>query len=371
MNTDRSRQAGDELVVAQAQRQVQTFFDELKNGTRNYRTLASLDAQIAQEYRGRCILELLQNAHDALAHADPDDARRISFVLSTDPEPVLLVGNSGGPFRKEDFDGICQLAQSPKDPNESVGNKGLGFRSVLEVSSCPEIWSVAPAGSDTSFVFRFDPDVTEHVAMAARKIDSQGIAAPSPFDPDRLLVDWSPEQLNTYHEHVSDAGIDAICEARMFLSPYLFPLPTKGMPPPEVDELLRGGHATVVRLRLNGGRAGTYHEAMQSVKDQLGKLDARSTLFLHHLETLVIDIDGQRRTLKRTVDSDDKLADHPRTRSQQVRVRSSRPTADGTVTHQFHVWTRVLGGDDEPEQTERIRGVVERLPNRWPDRSGR
>ena len=84
-----SRQTGDDILVAQAQRQLQTFFDELKNGTRNYRTVASLDAQIAQEYRGRCILELLQNAHDALAHAAPNEERRISFVLSTDPEPVL------------------------------------------------------------------------------------------------------------------------------------------------------------------------------------------------------------------------------------------------------------------------------------------
>ena len=205
-----TRRAGDELIVAQAQRQVQTFFDELKNGTHNYRTVASLDAQIAQEYRGRCILELLQNAHDALAHADPEDARRISFVLSTDPEPVLSVGNSGRPFRKEDFDGICQLAQSPKNPNESVGNKGLGFRSVLEVCSCPQICSVAPVEGSTSFVFRFDPNVAGQVAMAAREIERQGIGTRSPFEPDRPLVDWSPEQLNTYREHVSDAGIDAV-----------------------------------------------------------------------------------------------------------------------------------------------------------------
>ena len=50
----------------QAHRQIQTFFDELKNNTRNYQTISSLDEQIAQAYRGRCILELLQNAHDAL-----------------------------------------------------------------------------------------------------------------------------------------------------------------------------------------------------------------------------------------------------------------------------------------------------------------
>ena len=73
VNRSTSRRAGDELIRAQAQRQVQTFFDELKNGTLNYRTIASLDGQIAQAYRGRCILELLQNAHDALANARPDD----------------------------------------------------------------------------------------------------------------------------------------------------------------------------------------------------------------------------------------------------------------------------------------------------------
>ena len=369
MSTDRSsaRQAGDEFVVAKAQREVQTFFDELKNGTSKYRTVASLDAQITQEYRGRCILELLQNAHDALGHANPDEARRISFVLSTDPEPVLSVANSGRPFRKEDLDGICQLAQSPKDPNESVGNKGLGFRSVLEVSSCPEIWSLAPAGSDTSFVFRFDPDVATRVAMAAREIERHGIGARSPFDPDRPLVDWSRDQLTAYRDHVSDAGIDVVCEAKKFLSPYQFPLPIEGMPPPDVDELLRSGHATVVRLRLNGGKMGTHAGAVRSVADQLGNLNAVSTLFLHHLDTLVIDINGDRRILERTIDTDVGIGDHPRTRRQRVRVRSARSTPDDTLTRQFHVWTRRLGGDDEPEETDRIRAVVEDLPSRWPE----
>ena len=123
VNCSKSRKAGNKHIVTQAQRQVQSFFDELKNGTLNYRTIASLGGQIAQEYRGRCILELLQNAHDALADVEHDDPKQISFVLSTSPEPVLLIGNSGHPFHIEDFKGICQLGQSPKDPNKSVGNK--------------------------------------------------------------------------------------------------------------------------------------------------------------------------------------------------------------------------------------------------------
>ena len=274
MNADRPapRKIGNGLIVDQAQSQVQTFFDELKNDMQNYQTIASLSEQIAQAYRGRCILELLQNAHDALAKAGPDDPRLISFVLSTGPEPALLIANSGCPFHTKDFKGICQLGQSPKDPNKSVGNKRLGFRSVLEVSTCPEIWSTAPAGNDPSFVFRFDPSVSDQVAAAAQELEEKGLDAHSPFDPGRLLVDWSPEQLEQYRERLADTGLDGANEARKFLSPYLMPLPVGGALS-DVEKLLSAGHVTVVRLPLDGGRAGTGEEAVLSVMDQLQELD--------------------------------------------------------------------------------------------------
>ena len=361
-----SRKAGDDCIVTQAQSQVQSFFDELKNGTQNYRTIASLSGQIAQEYRGRCILELLQNAHDALANVDHDDPRQISFVLSSSPEPVLLVGNSGHPFRIEDFKGICQLGQSPKNPNKSVGNKGLGFRSVLEVSTCPEIWSTAPLGSDTSFVFRFDPSVSNQVATAAQTLEEQGLNVRSPFNLETPLVDWSQEQLNQYRKRLSDINLNSAYEAKKFLSPYLFPLKIEGVLP-EVEKLLSAGCSTVVRLRLDGGRAGTSEEAVQSVKDQLQELDAQSMVFLSHLEKLVIDIDDERRTLERIVDSDIELSGFQRTRQQRLLVGCSGPAPEDNTTRQFQVWTRIIGGDEDPDQEERIRSVVERLPNRWPE----
>ena len=97
-NPSPTRLAGT-IVREQARRQVRTFLDELRNGTRNDRTVASLGGQVAQEYRGRAILELLQNAHDVLAVAAGDDPRRISFVLRSSPEPELPIANSGRPFR--------------------------------------------------------------------------------------------------------------------------------------------------------------------------------------------------------------------------------------------------------------------------------
>ena len=92
-----SRNAGDRIIIDHAQAQLRTFFDELKNGTSNYKTIANLGSQVAQEYQGRCILELLQNGHDALRNAGTNDQRRITFKLTTSPKPVLMVGNSGTP----------------------------------------------------------------------------------------------------------------------------------------------------------------------------------------------------------------------------------------------------------------------------------
>ena len=361
-----SRQSGDTLVVAQAQRQIQTFFDELKNGTQNYRTIASLDAQIAQAYRGRCILELLQNAHDALAQAPSNDLRQVSFVLRTVPEPVLLIGNTGVPFRTDNFSGLCQLGQSPKDPNQSVGNKGLGFRSVLEVATSPEIWSTPPNGSQTSFVFRFDPSISDQVAAAAMELEANGLDARSPFDHARPLLDWSQEQLSQYRDCIADARIDVPREAREFLSPYLIPLPIPGMPE-EVETLWEQGHVTVVRLPLDGGTAATSADAIQSVKEQMDALDARAAVFLTHAERLVIDIDGEQRILERVVDQEVDFSAQPKTRYERLLVGQSEPGLNLHTTHVFHVWSRVLGGDDDSEQADRIREVVEHLPNRWPE----
>ena len=365
-----SKQAGDEAIANQARSQIRTFFDEIKNGTRNYRTVASLNEQIAQEYRGRCVLELLQNAHDALAYAGPNDPRRVSFVLNTHPEPVLLVANTGSPFRREDFKGICQLAQSPKDPNKSVGNKGLGFRSVLEVSSCPEIWSTASLESGEHFVFRFDPAVIDRVAEAAQDLERHGLDARSPFDARSSLVDWSQHQLNQYLQSVAQMETDSATEARKFLSPYSIPLPAEAMPP-DVRRLLDMGYATIVRLRLDGGRMRSSDGsdgAVQSVKKQLDDLrDAQSVIFLGHLAELVIEADGEHHVMNRSLEAEVCVSGHPRTRQRRLRIETAHTARADSAVRQFYVWTRIVGGDHDADGAKAIRAAVEHLPNRWPE----
>ena len=323
--------------------------------------------QVAETYRGRCVLELLQNAHDALPETPGCDPGLITFSLKTEPDPVLLVANSGRAFERKDFKGLCQLGQSPKDPNKSVGNKGLGFRSVLEVASSPEIWSTATTEGGTAFVFRFDPAICGEVATAIAALNDRGLAARSPFDPSLPLVDWTEDQLERFRDGLSDEHVDGPGEARQFLSPYDIPLPIEGSSP-AVDDLLRTGHVTIIRLPLDGGRGGSVEDATDSVKVQLEDLlDLPMTLFLPRLKALVVDIDGERSVVTRIVDADDTLNGSGGGRRQTVSISRTGPTQDEDASGRFRIWTRTLGGEVDAEWAERIRGAVQHLPNKWPE----
>ena len=270
------------------------------------------------------------------------------------------------PFRKEDFKGLCQLGQSPKDPNKSIGNKGLGFKSVLEVSSCPEIYSAAPSGNDASFVFRFDPSVLKTIAASACELEKDGLCARSPFDPGCRLVDWSPENLFQYRQRLHNEQIDVSDEVAESISPYLIPLTISNVPH-DIERMLGEEHVTVIRLPVDGGSTGTCDQAVRSVTDQLQKIEARSLIFLQHLEELIIDIDGEKCILKRVVETCDEIPCYPHTHYKRLLVGSSGPASGHISTHRIHAWTRIIGGDNNPEQAAQIRAVASHLPNQWPD----
>ena len=360
------RRSANRLIHAHSLSQLCSFLEELKLGTKKYRSIASLSAQLAEAYRGRCVLELLQNAHDAMIEVPKDDPGLVSFVLKTEPFPLLFVANSGQSFNIQDFKGLCQLGQSPKDPNISVGNKGLGFRSVLEVASAPEIWSSSTMVGAPAFVFRFHPDVREIVAHTMSELDERGLDTCSPFDTSQRLVDWTASQLQTYRDRLVAEGLDASDEARSYLSPYDIPL-TIDSSRGEVDELLSDGHVSVVCLPLDGGQTGDRPDALNSVQTQLNNLlEFSTTLFLPHLKTLVVEIDGDRSEVQRSVREDYAFGEVERSRYQRVFISHKLSKTNEIETGSFRVWRRTLGGEEDPTWATRICDAVDHLPNNWP-----
>jgi hypothetical protein len=93
---------------------------------------------IARDYEGREILELLQNANDQAA-----EVGQLGRVLVELSQEGLIVANIGLPFST---DGVASLQTSHLSPKrrrrkQLIGNKGLGFRSILNWSSTPIILS--------------------------------------------------------------------------------------------------------------------------------------------------------------------------------------------------------------------------------------
>ncbi|SFH09791.1 protein of unknown function [Algoriphagus hitonicola] len=77
----------------------------------------------AKEYKGREILELIQNA---------DDAKSDSILLSLDTKRnTLTIANQGDPFTIQGVRSLMIPNLSPKIKKSYIGNKGLGFRAIL------------------------------------------------------------------------------------------------------------------------------------------------------------------------------------------------------------------------------------------------
>lgn len=97
---------------------------------------------IINDYQGRAIFELFQNAIDR--------AEDKIWIKLDKNKRTLIVANNGDPFsiKKEsgrirsDFDSLCSIDTSNKNQNESIGNKGVGFKSYWEYTKRITICSI-------------------------------------------------------------------------------------------------------------------------------------------------------------------------------------------------------------------------------------
>lgn len=87
--------------------------------------LAGLETYIAESYDARSFIELLQNADDAGA----------SRFYAEHFGDFLIVANDGNTFSIADFESLCRSSASGKSRGESIGYRGIGFKSVVGVSS--------------------------------------------------------------------------------------------------------------------------------------------------------------------------------------------------------------------------------------------
>ena len=203
---------------------------------------ASQEAEIAHDYQGRLLYELLQNADDAMA-GEEGHADRVSFrVTDTD----LWVANTGRPLTEADIRGLCGIGAGTKDVRSgsrraSIGHKGMGFKSVLELTSTPAVYS-------TTWCLEMD-------AARAREPVTELLSALGQPAPARYPIMRFPWAADT-------------C--------------------PEWEEARERGYQTLFRFRFD---ARVNAERRARLAEDLLNLPVTTILFLKHLEALEIHVD--------------------------------------------------------------------------------
>lgn len=210
---------------------------------------------IRRGYTGRFAMELLQNAHDAMAEAHIQGDVRFHLT-----EAALLVSNQGLPFDEDRIRSITRLNSSSKpklrSSHHQIGYKGIGFTSVFEVSDRPQILS-----RHVGFCFNRD-EATQLVARHLRATPDGPI--PARYFPLPIAA--------------GDLGND------------------RGA----IEEMFAAGAATVIRLPLRDDRP------LEDVsRDLHATLTAETLLFLPAVSSLVItdqsgDVTWRRRDASRT-----------------------------------------------------------------------
>ena len=224
-------------------KRARTFDNEPMEMSAAYRR----ERKSVQEYHGREILELLQNADDAGVGFGENKA-----MIELTPS-ALYVANTGVPFSAAGVESLMISDASPKhlSRNQYIGNRGLGFRSVLNWSSGPVIVS-----GDLRLGFS-----REHVARKLRELVAGN-------DDMRRLV-----------EQERAAGRD--CPIPILSCPSL---PGDGDAVSHADELRGAGYDTIIALPF------TRNGAFEQVQGQIDELlkHRELMLFLQSLVNLVV-----------------------------------------------------------------------------------
>lgn len=197
-----------------------------------------LERSTNDDYKGRQLLELIQNVDDACS-----TFARIELNSST---RQLKITNGGTPFSLEGFRSLMIPSLSPKRKKVFIGNKGLGFRSILNWSN-----QITIISGGIQMVF------SKSLAKKAF------LELYTPMERERILHEF---------QYTKET----------------IPMPVLALP--EVAEHEGVGSETSIHIEYEPNTE-------PDIKSQLDSLRDEVLLFLHHIRKLDICVDGQCREM--------------------------------------------------------------------------
>lgn len=190
-----------------------------------------------KDYNGRQLLELLQNADDEVSD-------EVLIELNT-KNNILKISNRGincSPFTQDGIRSLMISNLSPKVTKKYIGNKGLGFRSIIN-------WSKKITINSNGLDIVFSKDI----------------------------VDKIYDELFGEKEHLS------FIQARN-LSKDIRPIPLLSIP--RVYDKHQEFWNTTITIKYK-------QDFLEDIENQINELEKEVLLFLNSIKVLVVNIDGK------------------------------------------------------------------------------
>ncbi len=207
-----------------------------QNDPEMFKSRYTEEKRITEDYNGRQLLELLQNA---------DDAKASEVLIEWDKrEQTLKISNTGEGFSIRGISSLMLPSTSTKKGKVFIGNKGLGFRSILNWANVVNIY-----------------------CNGCKIVFSEEIAA------------------RVFHEKLKLSGSDKLqLQLDCDLNEEGIPFPVLGIP--EVTLHDNANWATTIELEYK-------KDYEDKISNQIDELKEEIILFLNNIRSLQIIIDGE------------------------------------------------------------------------------
>lgn len=186
---------------------------------------AGTERQDKAGYEGRFVFELLQNAADEM---DATEEPRVTIELT---DERLIVANNGKPFTIQDLYAITLTTRTTKAGKTTIGHKGRGFTSVLNITDQPRVFSEAVQA-------KFDRDDTCRLLNEDSTVDESLDAPLAPTEVPMLQIPFPAEASRKVRAYL-EAGFTTVFE---------FPLDNPDQTRPDIARRLRNLSANTVAL---------------------------------------------------------------------------------------------------------------------------
>jgi len=131
-----------------------SFLKEARDAPKLFSDLAEVEQYIAESYKTRALIELLQNA---------DDAQSEKFGIH-DFVGGFAVCNDGKTFTLDDIEALCRSGASDKRRGvNTIGYRGIGFKSVVNLAKSVFVFS-------GEHEFFFDKDATQSILASDKDV---------------------------------------------------------------------------------------------------------------------------------------------------------------------------------------------------------